>query len=96
MIAQKFSVSRYNQSKSAMEAAPPQAPGPHSIHHQFDVYKFNFTDNPIRDRPFGNYMDSSDFTDRSESIEPLTRGFSAWTVRRFCFLFQQVAGAFVV
>lgn len=40
-----------------------QTPELHSIHHQLDVHKFNFSDIPIWDRIFGTYKDTVNFTD---------------------------------
>jgi sterol desaturase/sphingolipid hydroxylase (fatty acid hydroxylase superfamily) len=41
-----------------------QTPELHSIHHQFDVHKYNFADIPIWDRLFGTYKDTTDFVER--------------------------------
>lgn len=41
-----------------------QTPELHSIHHQLDVHKYNFSDIPIWDRIFGTYKDAITFTDR--------------------------------
>lgn len=41
-----------------------QTPELHSIHHQYDVHGFNYSDLPIWDRLFGTYRDSTAFTDR--------------------------------
>ena len=41
-----------------------QTPELHSIHHQFDVHSYNFSDIPIWDRIFGTYRDSVEFTAR--------------------------------
>lgn len=41
-----------------------QTPELHSIHHQFDVHRYNFSDIPIWDRIFGTYKDAVQFTDR--------------------------------
>lgn len=41
-----------------------QTPELHSIHHQFDVHKYNFADIPLWDRLFGTYKDTSEFTER--------------------------------
>ncbi|MGD8712536.1 MAG: sterol desaturase family protein, partial [Thiohalophilus sp.] len=41
-----------------------QTPELHSIHHQIDVHKFNFSDIPIWDRIFGTYKDTTAFTPR--------------------------------
>jgi len=41
-----------------------QTPELHSIHHQYDVHSFNFSDIPVWDRLFGTYKDTRAFTDR--------------------------------
>jgi len=41
-----------------------QTPELHSVHHQYDVHKYNFADIPIWDRLFGTYKDATEFTDR--------------------------------
>jgi sterol desaturase/sphingolipid hydroxylase (fatty acid hydroxylase superfamily) len=41
-----------------------QTPELHSIHHQFDVHKINYSDIPIWDRMFGTYKDTVEFTER--------------------------------
>jgi len=41
-----------------------QTPELHSIHHQFDVHKYNFSDIPLWDRMFGTYKDTVRFVDR--------------------------------
>ena len=41
-----------------------QTPELHSIHHQFDVHKHNFSDLPVWDRLFGTYKDTTEFADR--------------------------------
>lgn len=41
-----------------------QTPELHSIHHQYDVHKYNFADLPIWDRLFGTYKDTTEFSDR--------------------------------
>ena len=41
-----------------------QTPELHSIHHQLDVHKFNYSDLPIWDRLFGTYKDATAFVDR--------------------------------
>ncbi len=41
-----------------------QTPELHSIHHQYDVHGFNYSDLPIWDRLFGTYRDSTAFADR--------------------------------
>jgi sterol desaturase/sphingolipid hydroxylase (fatty acid hydroxylase superfamily) len=41
-----------------------QTPELHSIHHQFDVHKYNFSDIPLWDRLFGTYKDTTVFADR--------------------------------
>lgn len=41
-----------------------QTPELHSIHHQLDVHKFNYSDLPIWDRLFGTYKDTTAFVKR--------------------------------
>ncbi len=41
-----------------------QTPELHSVHHQYDVHKYNFSDIPIWNRLFGTYKDSISFTER--------------------------------
>lgn len=41
-----------------------QTPELHSIHHQYDVHSFNYSDIPIWDRLFGTYRDTTEFTER--------------------------------
>lgn len=41
-----------------------QTPELHSIHHQYNVHKYNFSDLPIWDRLFGTYKDTTTFTER--------------------------------
>jgi len=41
-----------------------QTPELHSIHHQLDVHKFNYSDLPIWDRLFGTYKDATVFVER--------------------------------
>ena len=41
-----------------------QTPELHSIHHQFDHHKSNYSDLPLWDRLFGTYRDATDFVDR--------------------------------
>ena len=41
-----------------------QTPELHSIHHELDVHKYNFSDIPIWDRIFGTYKDTTEFTPR--------------------------------
>ncbi|HEY8086072.1 MAG TPA: sterol desaturase family protein [Methylophilaceae bacterium] len=41
-----------------------QTPELHSVHHQFDVHKYNFGDIPIWDRIFGTYKDTTEFAER--------------------------------
>lgn len=41
-----------------------QTPELHSIHHQLDVHKYNFSDIPVWDRIFGTYKDTTDFSPR--------------------------------
>lgn len=41
-----------------------QTPQLHSIHHQYGVHKYNFSDLPFWDRLFGTYKDTTEFADR--------------------------------
>lgn len=41
-----------------------QTPELHSIHHQYNVHKYNFADLPLWDRLFGTYKDTTEFADR--------------------------------
>jgi len=41
-----------------------QTPELHSVHHQFDVHRFNYGDIPLWDRLFGTYQDSTEFAPR--------------------------------
>ena len=41
-----------------------QTPELHSIHHQFDVHTYNFSDIPLWDRLFGTYEDTDEFAVR--------------------------------
>jgi sterol desaturase/sphingolipid hydroxylase (fatty acid hydroxylase superfamily) len=41
-----------------------QTPELHSIHHQFNVHKYNYADIPLWDRLFGTYKDATEFADR--------------------------------
>lgn len=41
-----------------------QTPELHSIHHQYDVHKYNFSDIPLWDRIFGTYKDTTEFAAR--------------------------------
>ena len=41
-----------------------QTPELHSIHHEYDVHKYNYSDLPIWDRLFGTYKDTTTFTER--------------------------------
>jgi sterol desaturase/sphingolipid hydroxylase (fatty acid hydroxylase superfamily) len=41
-----------------------QTPELHSIHHQFDVHRYNFSDLPVWDRLFGTYRDTTEFVGR--------------------------------
>ena len=41
-----------------------QTPELHSIHHEYNVHNYNFSDIPIWDRIFGTYRDTVEFTDR--------------------------------
>lgn len=41
-----------------------QTPELHSIHHQYDLHAFNYSDLPIWDRLFGTYRDTTTFINR--------------------------------
>jgi len=41
-----------------------QTPELHSIHHQYDVHRYNFSDIPLWDRLFGTYKDTTAFMPR--------------------------------
>lgn len=41
-----------------------QTPELHSIHHQYNVHKYNFSDIPLWDRIFGTYKDTTEFAAR--------------------------------
>jgi sterol desaturase/sphingolipid hydroxylase (fatty acid hydroxylase superfamily) len=41
-----------------------QTPELHSIHHEYDVHNYNFSDIPIWDRLFGTYRDATEFANR--------------------------------
>jgi len=41
-----------------------QTPELHSIHHQYDVHRFNYGDIPLWDRLFGTYRDATEFAPR--------------------------------
>ena len=41
-----------------------QTPELHSVHHQFDVHKYNYGDIPLWDRMFGTFKDTTEFVDR--------------------------------
>jgi sterol desaturase/sphingolipid hydroxylase (fatty acid hydroxylase superfamily) len=41
-----------------------QTPELHSIHHELNVHKYNFSDIPIWDRIFGTYKDTTEFTEK--------------------------------
>jgi sterol desaturase/sphingolipid hydroxylase (fatty acid hydroxylase superfamily) len=41
-----------------------QTPELHSIHHQYNVHKYNFADLPLWDRMFGTYKDTTEFAKR--------------------------------
>ncbi|HSS66010.1 MAG TPA: sterol desaturase family protein [Gammaproteobacteria bacterium] len=41
-----------------------QTPELHSIHHQLDVHRYNYSDIPIWDRLFGTYKDTTNFVDQ--------------------------------
>jgi sterol desaturase/sphingolipid hydroxylase (fatty acid hydroxylase superfamily) len=38
-----------------------QTPELHSVHHELDVHRYNFSDLPLWDRLFGTYRDATDF-----------------------------------
>lgn len=40
-----------------------QTPELHSVHHQFDVHQYNFSDIPLWDRFFGTYKDATEFSE---------------------------------
>jgi sterol desaturase/sphingolipid hydroxylase (fatty acid hydroxylase superfamily) len=41
-----------------------QTPQLHSVHHQFNVHSYNYSDLPLWDRLFGTYKDTTQFADR--------------------------------
>lgn len=41
-----------------------QTPELHSIHHQYNVHHYNYSDLPLWDRIFGTYKDATEFTNR--------------------------------
>ena len=41
-----------------------QTPELHSIHHEYDVHRYNFSDIPLWDRLFGTYKDTVEFSGR--------------------------------
>ncbi len=41
-----------------------QTPELHSVHHQYNVHRYNYSDIPVWDRLFGTYRDSVSFTER--------------------------------
>jgi sterol desaturase/sphingolipid hydroxylase (fatty acid hydroxylase superfamily) len=41
-----------------------QTPELHSIHHAYDVHRYNFADLPLWDRLFGTYKDTTEFAER--------------------------------
>lgn len=41
-----------------------QTPELHSVHHQYEVHNYNYSDLPLWDRIFGTYKDTTEFTDR--------------------------------
>ena len=61
-----------------------QTPELHSVHHQYDVHSFNYSDIPIWDRIFGTYKDTRTFTPRC--------GFPQGAEQRFAemLVFQDV------
>jgi len=58
-----------------------QTPELHSIHHQLDVHKYNFSDLPIWDRLFGTYKDSVSFS--NECGFPKNNELKIWKMLRF-------------
>jgi sterol desaturase/sphingolipid hydroxylase (fatty acid hydroxylase superfamily) len=63
-----------------------QTPELHSIHHQYDVHRYNFGDIPLWDRLFGTYRDAVEFVPRC--------GFPEGSERRLAemLLFRDVYG----
>lgn len=53
-----------------------QTPELHSIHHEYDVHSFNYSDIPIWDRIFGTYRDTRSFTPRCGFPEGAEQRFS--------------------
>ncbi len=53
-----------------------QTPELHSIHHQYDIHSFNFSDLPVWDRIFGTYKDTCEFSDRCGFPEGAEQRFS--------------------
>jgi len=41
-----------------------QTPELHSIHHQIDVHKYNYSDIPLWDKLFGTYRDTNEFAEK--------------------------------
>ena len=41
-----------------------QTPELHSIHHAYDVHRYNYSDLPLWDRLFGTYKDTTEFAER--------------------------------
>ena len=41
-----------------------QTPELHSVHHEYDVHRYNYSDIPLWDRLFGTYKDATVFVDR--------------------------------
>jgi sterol desaturase/sphingolipid hydroxylase (fatty acid hydroxylase superfamily) len=58
-----------------------QTPELHSVHHQFNVHNYNFSDLPIWDRLFGTYKDSVVFTKRCGF--PKNNETKIWSMLRF-------------
>jgi sterol desaturase/sphingolipid hydroxylase (fatty acid hydroxylase superfamily) len=53
-----------------------QTPELHSIHHQYDVHSYNYSDIPIWDRIFGTYKDACVFSNRCGFPEGAEQQFS--------------------
>lgn len=58
-----------------------QTPQLHSVHHQFDVHRYNYSDLPLWDRLFGTYRDGTDFVERCG----FPRGAEQRLGRMLCF-----------
>lgn len=58
-----------------------QTPELHSIHHQLDVHKYNFSDLPVWDKIFGTYKDSVSFSNACGF--PKNNELKIWKMLRF-------------